>query len=110
MWPGFGGLTLRVKEGGSGPENGGIHYYYNRQQPSDPAGARYSTSDVLTVDIIKRGSHVSGATSIFVADRYLCRSIWNAAYAHVVLILCLCPAAAKLLPVCPKMHNRASKI
>ena len=45
----------------------------------------------------------------------ICADPWNAAYAHVVRIVCVWPAAfialvlkTKLLPEFPKMHHRAS--
>ena len=66
-----------------------------------------------TIVSIKRGSDVSGATSIFVADRYLCRSMERCICACSAYFMRLAGsshyiAVVLLLPECLKIPHRAS--
>ena len=77
---------------------------------SDDIAASVSAMTVC----MKRGSDVSGATSILLRID-ICADPWNAAYAHVVRILCVWLAALyrrcaanKTTPSMPQMHHRAS--
>ena len=66
--------------------------FIDRQHPPPPAthGLDDGGDDIaasvgaMTIVSMKRGSNVSGATSIFVADRYLCRSMERCIRAYVI--------------------------